>query len=127
MVLRTDACRYEAGSFNILGIAGLNAALELLLEIGIDNIAADLRTKREWLVSALLEKGFEVLCPESENACGITSCWREGDDMKSLGDKLMAEGIVASVRGDRAGRDYLRFSPHFYNTQAELERVVDLL
>ncbi len=127
MVLRTDACRYEAGSFNILGIAGLNAALELLLEIGIDNIAADLRAKREWLVSALLEKGFEVLCSESENACGITSCWREGDDMKSLGDKLMAEGIVASVRGDRAGRDYLRFSPHFYNTQAELERVVDLL
>ena len=127
MVLRTDASRYEAGSFNILGIVGLNAALGLLLEVGIDNIAADLQSKREWLVSNLLEKDFEVLCPESENACGITSCWREGDDMKSLGDKLMAEGIVASVRGDRAGRDYLRFSPHFYNTQAELERVVDLI
>ena len=47
--------------------------------------------------------------------------------MKALGDKLMAESIVASVRGDRSGRDYLRFSPHFYNTQPELERVVDLL
>jgi selenocysteine lyase/cysteine desulfurase len=125
--LRTDAGRYEAGSFNILGIAGLNAALELLLEVGIDNIVGDLRNKREWLVSALLGKGFEVLCPEPENAGGITSCWREGEDMKALGDKLMAEGIVASVRGDRAGRDYLRFSPHFYNTQAELERVVNLL
>ena len=127
IVLRTDAGRYEAGSFNILGIAGLNAALELLLEVGIDNIVGDLRNKREWLVSALLGKGFEVLCPEPENAGGITSCWREGEDMKALGDKLMAEGIVASVRGDRAGRDYLRFSPHFYNTQAELERVVNLL
>ena len=127
MILRSDAGRYEAGSFNILGIAGLNAALGLLLEVGIDNIVADLRDKREWLVSALLEKDFEVLCPEPENAGGITSCWREGDDMKALGDKLMAESIVASVRGDRSGRDYLRFSPHFYNTQPELERVVDLL
>ena len=127
MILRSDAGRYEAGSFNILGIAGLNAALGLLLEVGIDNIVADLRDKREWLVSALLEKDFEVLCPEPENAGGITSCWREGDDMKALGDKLMAESIVASVRGDRSGRDYLRFSPHFYNTQPELERAVDLL
>jgi len=127
MILRSDAGRYEAGSFNILGIAGLKAALGLLLEVGIDNIVADLRDKREWLVSALLEKNFEVLCPEPENAGGITSCWREGADMKALGDKLMAESIVASVRGDRSGRDYLRFSPHFYNTQPELERVVDLL
>ena len=127
MILRSDAGRYEAGSFNILGIAGLNAALGLLLEVGIDSIVADLRDKREWLVSALLEKDFEVLCPEPENSGGITSCWREGADMKALGDKLMAESIVASVRGDRSGRDYLRFSPHFYNTQPELERVVDLL
>jgi len=127
MILRSDAGRYEAGSFNILGIAGLNAALGLLLEVGIDNIAANLRSKRKWLVSALFNKGFEVFCPEPENAGGITSCWREDDDMKALGDKLMAEGIVASVRGDRSGRDYLRFSPHFYNTQVELERVVDLL
>ena len=127
IVLRADAGRYEAGSFNILGIAGLNAALELLLEVGIGNIAADLRTKREWLVNNLLEKGFGVLCPETENAGGITSCWQQGKDIKALGNNLMAEGIVVSVRGGRSGQDYLRFSPHFYNTQAELERVVDLL
>lgn len=127
MQLRRDARRYEAGSFNILGIAGLNAALGLLLGVGGDNIAADLRAKREWLVSALLEKDFVVLCPEPENAGGITSCWRQGEDMKALGDKLTVEGIVASVRSDRNGQDYLRFSPHFYNTQAELERVADLL
>ena len=35
--------------------------------------------------------------------------------------------IVASLRHDRAGRDYLRFSPHFYNTEAELDRAVAVL
>ena len=125
MTLRTDARRYEAGSFNILGIAGLNAALGMLLEVGIDTIAADLTTKRAWLVDALRAKDFEILFPEAQT--GITSCSREGTEMKALGETLAAENIVASVRTERSGRDYLRFSPHFYNTTAELERAVALL
>ena len=122
---RTDARRYEAGSFNILGIAGLNAALGLLLEVGIDTIAADLTAKRAWLVEALQKKGYQVFHPEATS--GITSCWREGMDIKALGEKLAAENIIASVRGDRSGKDYLRFSPHFYNTTTELEQAVGLL
>ena len=125
MSLRSDARRYEAGSFNILGIAGLNAALGLLLEVGIDNIAADLTAKRAWLVEALPKKGCEVFHPEATS--NITSCWREGADMKALGEKLATENIIASVRVDRSGQDYLRFSPHFYNTTAELERALELL
>lgn len=127
MHLRSDARRYEAGSFNILGIAGMNAALGLLLEVGIDSIAADLKAKRAWLVRALQEKGYEVFYPEAIEAGGITSCWLEGGDMPALGEKLARENIVASVRADRSGRDYLRFSPHFYNTPKELEKVVSLL
>ncbi|SVC84160.1 uncharacterized protein METZ01_LOCUS337014, partial [marine metagenome] len=127
MTLRTDARRYEAGSFNILGIAGLNAALGLLLEVGIESIASDLAAKRAWLVDAIRAKGFEVIFPEAESVGGITSCWREGKGLKALGKKLAAENIIASVRADRSDRDYLRFSPHFYNTPAELERAVALL
>ena len=125
MNLRSDARRYEAGSFNILGIAGLNAALGMLLEGGIDNIAAELAAKCAWLVEALKKKGYEVFHPDAVS--GITSCWCEGTDMNAPGEKLAAENIVASVRADRSGQDYLRFSPHFYNTQSELERAVELL
>ncbi len=127
MHLRSDARRYEAGSFNILGITGMNAALGLLLEVGIESIAADLKVKRAWLVRALQEKGYEVFYPEAIETGGITSFWLEGGDMLALGEKLMRENVVASVRGDRSGRNYLRFSPHFYNTPKELEKVVSLL
>src|SRR5881396_3289804 len=54
LVFRPDARRYEAGSQNLLGLVGLNAAMELLLEIGIENIAAELFRKRALLVSALI-------------------------------------------------------------------------
>ena len=40
---------------------------------------------------------------------------------------LEKAGVVASLRHDREGRDYLRFSPHFYNTESELDRVAEAL
>ena len=127
MVFRADARRYEAGSQNLLGLAGLSAALELVLEIGIENIAAELLRKRALLVPALEHKGYTVLHAEAPppNASGIVTFYRDGADMAALYAKLEAAGIKTSLRSDRAGREYLRLSPHFYNTDAELQRVLD--
>src|SRR5206468_9605151 len=58
MVFRADARRYEAGSQNRLGLVGLNAAMELVLEIGVENIAAELLRKRALIVPALKSKGY---------------------------------------------------------------------
>ena len=41
--------------------------------------------------------------------------------------ELLEAGVVASLRADRKGQKYIRLSPHFYNTDAELERVVNLV
>src|SRR6185503_4779099 len=56
-----DARRYEAGSANLLGLAGLEAALELIHEVGVDNISAELLRQRALLVPALQAKDFTVL------------------------------------------------------------------
>src|SRR5271156_4222926 len=58
IVFRSGALKYEAGSANLAGLAGLEAALELLLEVGVENIAAELLRKRAWLVPALQAKDF---------------------------------------------------------------------
>jgi len=129
MVFRPDARRYEAGTQNLLGRVGLNAAMELLLEIGIDNIAAELLRKRAWLVPALQAKGYQVLHAEVPpgNASAIVTFHREGLDVAALCERLESANVIASLRTDRSGRKYLRFSPHFYNTDAELERALELL
>lgn len=126
LAFKPDARRYEAGSANLIGIAGLRAALELVLEVGVDTIAAELQRKRVWLVAALQAKGYEVLCADAPpaNAGGITTCHRPGADMAALHARLQAAGIVTSLRSDRTGRQYLRFSPHYYNTDEELERAL---
>ena len=129
IAFRSGAHRYEAGSDNLFGLVGLNAAMELLLEVGIDNIAAELLRKRAWLVPAIQEKGYTVLHPAAppENASGIVTFFKSSADMKELHAKLEAAGIVTSLRTDRAGQQYVRLSPHFYNTDEELRRVVELL
>jgi cysteine desulfurase/selenocysteine lyase len=126
---RNDARKFEAGTHNLLGLTGLIAAMELMLEIGIENIAAELARKRAWLVSELLAKNFSVLNPkpERENVSGITSIFQPGKDLLSEQKKLAEAGIVTSLRTDRNGQNYIRFSPHFYNTDDELQRAVQVL
>lgn len=126
---RRDARRYEPGSQNLLGLAGLRAALQLILEIGVDAIAADLLRKREYLVEHLRGRGWNLLFADAppNQAGGILSCWRDGTDLPALHGRLLASGIVTSLRADRSGRKYIRLSPHFYNTTAELDRFLDAL
>jgi len=126
---RGGAKKFEAGTHNLVGLVGLLAAMELALEIGVDVMAADLLRKRAGLVPALQAKGFTVLNaePKPENASGITSFFAPDQDMAALHQKLLAGGVHASLRTDRSGRKYLRFAPHFYNTDAELQRAVELL
>jgi selenocysteine lyase/cysteine desulfurase len=129
IVFRSGATKYEAGTHNLVGLTGLIAAMELTLEIGVDNIAAELLRKRARLVPALQSKGYTVLNADakSENASGIISFYQQGKDIAALHKKLAEAGVVTSLRTDRAGKNYIRLSPHYYNTDAELGRVLDWL
>ncbi|MBL9170179.1 MAG: aminotransferase class V-fold PLP-dependent enzyme [Verrucomicrobiales bacterium] len=124
---RKDARRYEAGSANLLGLVGLRASLELILELGVDAIASELLRKRAILIPALQAKGYTVLQPLAAmaNASGIVSFHRPGSDMSELHAQLSAKRITTSLRGDRAGNRYVRVSPHFYNTDAEIQQFLD--
>lgn len=129
IVWRSGAKKFEAGTQNLLGLVGLVAALRLIQETGVDNIAAELLRQRAWLVPALQAKGYTVLCADAppENASGITTFSQPGKDLVEVHEKLLAANIVTHLRMDRAGQRYLRLSPHFYNTDAELQRVMELL
>jgi cysteine desulfurase / selenocysteine lyase len=127
--LRSGAHRYEAGTDNLLGLVGLNAAMEMLLDVGIDNIAAELLRKRAWVVPAIEARGYTVLHAQApaENASAIITFLRPGEDMSELHQKLTAAKLLTSLRTDRSGQNYIRLSPHFYNTDEELQRVVEML
>jgi len=60
--------------------------MELILEIGIENIAAELLRKRALLVPALKNKGYTVLNAQAPlaNASGIVTFYRDGADLAAV-------------------------------------------
>ena len=120
--------RFEPGAMNMAGILGMKAGIELLLEAGVTNISGQLLSLRRRFVSGLESIGWDVLpiVPGCEPS-GIVTARPRGtteDAMSNLFARLAAERIIVSHRFDRAGTSYLRFSPHFYNTVSEVERVL---
>jgi selenocysteine lyase/cysteine desulfurase len=129
IVFRPGSQKYEAGTHNLLGIVGLVAALQLVAELGIEHIASELSRKRLWLADAIQTKGYAVLQGNAppETTGSILSFYKGGADMPALHRKLMDVCIFTSLRTDRTGQKYIRLSPHYYNSDAELQRTVEML
>ncbi len=126
---KQDSRRYEAGTANLLGIAGHHASLAMLNDLGINNIAKDLLDKRNQLIPELLSRGYHVLNSDGDldNASGIVTFHKPNNDMSKLVAKLEQARIKVSLRFMRDGSKLIRLSPHFYNTTNELNRLLDKL
>lgn len=119
--LKKGARRFEEGTKNYIGIYGLQAALKILLGFGIDNINSRINGLIELLRARITTLGFEILTPEKiTQRAGILACRRKGSNMVQLQQQLEERGIVVAVR-----ENWLRVSPHFYNTEAEIEHFVE--
>jgi len=117
------ARRFEHGQINFPGIAGMRAAIELLDSFGIYNIEKRIRKLVDHLIADISElRGLKVLSsmkPEHRNGIIKVGGLDNPDDVVK---KLKEENIVIS---SRAGG--LRISPHFYNTEKEIEQLLDVL
>jgi selenocysteine lyase/cysteine desulfurase len=121
-----SAKRFEPGCVSLTGIVGLNAALKLLLDVKIKNIADRLTKFRKMMAPALREKGYRVLGSDNPGTIsGITSFTAEIQDILELHQKLDTGGIVISLRDGLSGEKCIRAAPHFYNTEEEIERFLD--
>ncbi|MDL5053671.1 aminotransferase class V-fold PLP-dependent enzyme [Oscillatoria laete-virens NRMC-F 0139] len=129
MAFEETARRYEPGAMNLIGIAGMQAAMRMLLDVGIGEIYARLLHLRGVLAAGLEAKGYGILAGDAPAHLhtGILTVTHPGKDLKALGKRLEENKIYISPRHLRDGTPLLRFSPHFYNTEAEIEKVLALL
>ncbi len=119
--------RYEPGALNINGILGMRAGIELIEEMGLPAISEQLIRLKTRLHERLTPLGFEFLGPppESPAASGITTVWHPRLKLEPIQEGLASRRIAVSLRHTRDGRAHIRFSPHFYNTVTEMDRVAD--
>jgi cysteine desulfurase/selenocysteine lyase len=123
MALRTDAGRYEPGTLNTIGCFGLRAAIEFLLEVEVGKIAPVVQNLGDRIAEGVQVNGYEVLGNRTrENGAGIVSFRKPGFEDRQIVARLRAAGIAAAAR---AG--WVRTSPHFYISPAEIDRMLEAL
>lgn len=119
---KPDATRFEEGSYNSIGLFGLHAAIDLLLEIGVPQIERRVLHLTERLIDGLESKGYHISTPTKESErSGIVVFRSDRHATTELFELLRRANVVSAERGG------LRLSPHYYNTTEEVEQVLEVL
>jgi len=123
MDLRKDAGRYECGTLNTIGCFGLKASLEFLLEVGQGEIAPVVQKLGDRIAAGVQAKGYELAVARTpENAAGIVSFRKPGVPATETVARLRRGKVITAAR---AG--WVRTSPHFYISPADIDRMLDTL
>lgn len=134
MVLKDVPTRLEAGTPNIAGVIGFGEAIKYLNKIGMDNIEKYEKNLREYLIEKLVSiPHIDILNLESDS--GIVAFNIEGIFSEDVAYYLNKYGVCvragnhcAKLTKDVLGvANSLRVSLYFYNTESEIDSLVDLL
>ena len=126
--------RFEAGTLNIEGIIGLGAAINYLMDIGLDNIHAYEKELHEYALSRFKElDDIVVYNPYAES--GIITFNRKGVFAQDEATLLNYKGIAvrSGLHCAKILTDYLgvhgtvRMSTYLYTSKEDIDRLIEVL
>ena len=119
-----DASRYEGGTPNISGALSIATSMDVLAAAGVERIGAHVLALTDRLVDGLASRGYAVSADRSSEAVksGIITFSRDGLDAIALGKRLAEANICTTFR-----QNGIRIAPHGYNTQDEIDAILDAL
>jgi selenocysteine lyase/cysteine desulfurase len=121
---KPNALAYESGTGTSSLFYGLEESLKLLNEVGLETIDAYLLDLTDQLCDSLAGKNYNLVSSRAPGEKSAIVCVRHNDGLhpNEIAKRLQEQNIIVSPRGDR-----LRFSPHFYNTTEDIQKLVEAL
>jgi len=113
--------KYEVVHVNDLAYVGAEASMNLLLEYGMEGVEQRVREIGNYLVDRLVDTGYKLQTPLDEKERHAIVNFRVKNWEKTW-KGLTEKGIIVSPR-----MGGIRVSPHFYNTQDEIDRLMEAL
>ncbi|MEM7169067.1 MAG: aminotransferase class V-fold PLP-dependent enzyme [Pseudomonadota bacterium] len=133
---RTDAGCFENWEFNYAAVLGLGVAVDYALEVGMPAIEDQALTLAAQLRAMIADVPAAAVYDLGARKGAIVTFTIEGHSAESIAETLGAQDIIvslsspASTRLDAMKRDLptmVRASPHYFNSEVELERFVEVL
>lgn len=128
-----DATKFEIMGFtNYVGALGLAEALSVQMEIGQKKIEEKIKTLNKRLLKNLAELGIRAESPYDEAHMSSIAAFNFGfpdgeiEREKRLVAYMQARNVFVSLRSS-TGTGGIRVSMHYYNTEAEIDRLTKLL
>jgi cysteine desulfurase/selenocysteine lyase len=120
---RAGAARFEGGTLNESGICGLGHSIDLLLTAGPMRIEQHLLSLNEYISRKLAERGYVVSSAGSEDErSAIVVCQHPERSAEEICEHIKLRNIIVSARLGK-----LRIAPHFYNSQGDVDTLIDAL
>jgi selenocysteine lyase/cysteine desulfurase len=122
----TDGRFFEAstGAFSLAAALATNVE-NFHLKIGIEAIFTEVIRLQDYFLKEASSLDLQpVLDLSSMNRSSILSL-SSNKDLDSIAKKLEQSGIMVTVRGSM--KRYLRFAPHWYNDEKEIDYLVEVL
>jgi selenocysteine lyase/cysteine desulfurase len=117
-----DAHRFEIGTPNMIGQVGLLAAVRFLMEAGIPAIERWTLHLTDLLIEDLQQRGYGIASNLARKRRSAIVSFRVPGDVDAAFQKLTDAKVIISKR-----EQYIRVSPHCYNTEEEIARVGEVL
>ena len=117
--LRSDPRRFEPGNPLLLGALSGAASASVISQVGVDVIGNEARRLSKKLRRGLGDMGFLVLGDAAQKSPNVTFRAREQDAIS----KLLDDNNVAHA----SRKSGLRLAPHAFNTDGEIEKVLNLI
>lgn len=131
LTFQRGARRFDLGNYNYVGAAAAGASLRLIESIGIEHISAHVRGLAARLANGLIELGLPVVGgrpgPHLAHLVAVGESGGGSHDTaddpatNALYEHLTAHAVRLSIR-----RGVLRFGVGMYNTEADVDRVIEL-
>jgi cysteine desulfurase / selenocysteine lyase len=124
LTLKPDARRFEEAAPNYPGILGMGAAVNLLLRAGPVAVEETVLRLADRLRDELPRRGYELVSKpmEPSERSGIVSFRHPRMVPAELHARLREARVIVSLRSD-----FLRASPHYYNSDEDLDRLLEAL
>ena len=120
---KDTAARFEGGTPNMPGMIALGPSLELLLRFGTSQLASSVLENADQACDRLRSIGAAIWSPhQDDHRSGIVSFEMPGRDSLSLRKHCWDHGVALAHRSGK-----LRISPHAYQNQDDIERLIDVL